>query len=64
MKNMGGGVYLHVSKNGVIDVLSEEEPIKHPDITIASILTHVISHLTNRTPNFWMKGVKTETNWS
>jgi hypothetical protein len=37
MENMGGGVYLHVSKNGVIDVLSEDEPIKHPDITIASI---------------------------
>ena len=37
MENMSGGVYLHVSENGVIDVLSEDEPIKHPDITIASI---------------------------
>ncbi len=37
MENMSGGVYLHVSKNGVIEVLSEDEPIKHPDITIASI---------------------------
>jgi len=37
VENMSGGVYLHVSESGVIDVLSEDEPIKHPEITIASI---------------------------
>ncbi len=36
-ENMSNSVYLHVSENGVIDVLSEDESIKHPDITIASI---------------------------
>jgi hypothetical protein len=37
MQKMSGGIHLHVSENGVIDVLSEDEPIKHPDITVASI---------------------------
>ncbi len=37
IENMNCGVYLHVSKNGVIDVLSEDEPIKYPDIPVASI---------------------------
>ncbi len=36
-ENMSDGVYLHVSKNGVMEVLSEDEPIKRPDILVASI---------------------------
>lgn len=32
-----GDAYLHVNQNGVIDVLSEDELLKHPDITVMSM---------------------------
>lgn len=37
IRNMGNDQYLKVSKDGVINVLSEDEPIKHPGITVKSI---------------------------
>jgi DNA-binding PadR family transcriptional regulator len=37
MKAIGSDVYLHVNEDGVISVLSEDEPIKHPDIKVIDI---------------------------
>jgi hypothetical protein len=37
IKAVGHDVYLHVNDNGIIDVLAEDEPIKHPDIAVKSM---------------------------
>ena len=37
VENMSNGVFLHVHKNGYIEVLLEDEPIKHPDIRVYNI---------------------------
>jgi DNA-binding PadR family transcriptional regulator len=37
IKAVGHDVYLHVNDNGIIDVLAEDEPIKHADIAVKSM---------------------------